>query len=154
MTADDGDTIYTDWGDTQPPAKLRAVVEGIDHDMALTYGTGANGVYSVVVAGLGEEDCGAWYVEWTTEGGESGTFPATGSWLAGEGCEADDEGAAWIAHQNPSGGLFGDLEGDALNDKMLDDLSLTCGCASGPAPGAWLGLLVPLAALLVVHRRG
>ena len=28
------------------------------------------------------------------------------------------------------------------------------GCATAPVGRAWLGLLVPLAALLVVHRRG
>lgn len=146
VAVDDGNnTWWSDWGDTDAPAALQLVIEGVDTDLELIYGEPEQGIYAVDAnPGNG---CQGWYVYWETAAGAQGTFPAEGSWLVGADCEDD-----WSPTQAPRGGLFGDVPEGDLHGAMMDDLALV-GCATTGTPGGLAVGIVGLAAALAGLRR-
>lgn len=145
MAVDDGDAWWADWGDTAAPEGLELVIDGVQSDFALQYGTAEQGIYSITPA-VSSTTCKAWYAWWQTADGDEGTFPQEGSFLAGADCGNGDD---WTSEQAPRGGLFGDVDKDDLEAEMLEDISLV-GCTT--TPGA-AGLAAIGLALVAVSRR-
>jgi uncharacterized protein (TIGR03382 family) len=146
MAVDDGGEWYADWGDSAAPATLRLVVEGVESDMTLDYGTAEQGIYSVAGPAT-DSGCSGWYVYWETAAGLSGTFPEDGSYLVGA-CDGED----WEGVQAARGGLFGDVAAADLHAAMLDDLTLV-GCSTTGGAGGALGVASALAFALAGARR-
>ncbi len=141
----DQGTFYADWGDTDAPGHVWFVVEGVEREGDLRWGAGEQGIYAADSGDL-DAGCQRWHAEWLTKDGRRGTFPEEGSFLAGPDCDAD-----WTATQVPAGGLFGDVDDDELNDKMLEDISVG-GCASAPVSAAGAGLVGALMTLGLTLR--
>ncbi|MCB9777498.1 MAG: CAP domain-containing protein [Alphaproteobacteria bacterium] len=153
--------FMADWQDDAAPKTLAVVVDGIRHDLALTWGVETQGVYTASVE-LEAVDCHVYFFTFAREDGRSGTFPEEGSYTLGGGC-TDEIG--WVPEQaDASGGLgtpgggdggggdspFGEADGG--DDPDLGDPRLI-GCMAVPAPaGALLGLL-SLGALVGRRRR-
>lgn len=135
MGADKNGEYWADWADDAAPARLSVVRDGVETPLDLQHGEDTRGVWAAFdPPGDDGVDCHETYWIWETAAGESGTFPATGSWLDGEGCEGD-----YVASQIPVGGA-GDGDGK---------FSLV-GCAStGGAAHGGLALL----ALAALRRR-
>lgn len=144
MAVDEGDDWWADWGDAAEPKGLELVVDGVQSDFALEFGTAEQGIY-LVTPENSSTSCKPWYVWWQTEAGDEGTFPQEGSFLSGADCGNED----WTSEQAPRGGLFGDVDKGDLDKEMLEDISLV-GCATAPGAG---GLAVIGLALLTVGRR-
>ncbi|GDX82175.1 hypothetical protein LBMAG42_39860 [Deltaproteobacteria bacterium] len=144
VAAERGGVIWADWGDDSAPAELSLYVDGNATDMVLKYGDDDNGVYYQSIDG---DACTPWWVSWTTKGGESGTFPATGAFLSG-GCDDD-----YDADARPAG------SGDGDGDDVGDDVNPGNGaikvpevlCSTSPEAGLLAGVL---GALAVMRRRG
>lgn len=107
--------VYADWGDSAAPATIEVVAEGEATPLDLEHGEGANGVYAATVE-MTEGD--RWFIRYETSAGESGTFPAEGSFEAG--------GDGWTADQVGGGTDDGDGKASA------DDLSVGCSTTRGP----------------------
>ncbi len=159
IAIDDGGVLYADWGDDSAPAMLQFVVEGVERDAELAWGTKEQGLWRADAADLAE-GCHDWYAFWETADGRSGTHPEEGSLRTGNACDTD-----WTSEQLPRGGLFSDAEGSDLHGKMLEDIELV-GCASVPnswggggdplrnaSPSGWMALIGMGAVLLERGRR-
>lgn len=140
----DQGTFYADWGDADAPSRLWFVVEGVEREGTLRWGTAEQGVYDAGGAGL-DTGCQRWFAEWMTADGRAGSFPEEGSYQAGPDCASD-----WTADRVPAGGLFGDVDEDDLATKMIEDISL--GCASAPLGGGG-GASIAVAGLLLLRAR-
>ncbi len=147
--------FYADWVDSDPPARLLAVVDGRAEPMTLEHGAEDMGIFHVALS-HDSADCHSYWFYWETEAGDSGHFPEEGSYLYGSGC-ADafgDEAAdvMWVMGQEggPDGGAdgVGGVGGDGPYD--VEDIKMV-GCATLPGP-AGLGLAL-LGLGLVLRRR-
>jgi uncharacterized protein (TIGR03382 family) len=141
----DQGTFYADWGDEAAPKRMWFVVEGVEREGRLAWGTEEQGIWSADGGGL-EEGCQRWHAEWGTSEGRFGRFPEDGSFQAGSGCDAD-----WTDSYVPAGGLFGDAGEEDLEEKMIEDLSVGCTSAGGMPIGSWMGSVA--AAALLRRRR-
>ena len=139
-------TFLADWQDAAAPAAYAVVLDGTAYDLALTYGTDTQGVFSVTVGWDNTvTDCAPYYFRWTDADGASGTFPEAGSYLLGKGCT---EPTLWTDSQ--AGGGDG-----ALSDWVEEDEDGKGGCQSaGAGAPALLGALAGLLALVGRQRRG
>lgn len=146
-TSKDG-SWYADWGDTDAPAALSVVRDGVELPLELVNGAPEQGLYAVEAPAQG--DCSHAYVYWKTAGGLEGTFPEEGSFAEGGCTDIVDELAGWSETQPARNGIFGDVPEEELADAMLSDIDLV-GCTS--APGRPLGGLVLLLAGLAATRR-
>jgi hypothetical protein len=89
--------LVVDWDGGAAPDDIYAVVNGARVDLALVLGTEGRGLYGATVdAGAG---CQAYYFV-ATLGGASETWPEDGSYGWGD-CAWDDDGARWLATQDP-----------------------------------------------------
>lgn len=123
--------VYADWGDSAAPASIDVVIEGDPTPLELEYGEADNGIYAVTA----EMEAGTrWYIQYETQAGVSGTFPAEGSFEAG----GDD----WTETREDAAASDGDGKASA------DDLSAGCS-TSAQAPG-----LAGLLALGLLRGRG
>lgn len=143
--ADYDGVFFVDWGDAAAPEALSVVAAGVEYDVDLAFGTEENGVYVTTDLEPDSSDCTPWWVHWQKDGGESGAWPAQGSYLYGA---CDEE---WTDGQTPRDGLFGDVDEDDLHGEMIEELKLS-GCSAVPG-SAGLGAVLGAAALLVRRRR-
>ncbi len=155
--------FLSDWHDTAAPARMLVVVDGRAEPMALEYGAADMGIYAAEVS-HSNAGCHAYYFAWETEDGASGTFPATGSYLYGEGCaEAHGDAASadgFVATQQgsdavPGGGTETDGTGSTVagegGTSFSDDDIFLVGCATAPLGAT--GALALFSLGLAVSRR-
>lgn len=134
-------SFLADWQADAPPATFAVVVDGTAHDLALWYGLDTQGVYGVMLDWDGTTECAAYHFEWADADGQRGTFPETGSYRLGRGCDS-----AWQESQLGDGS-------DGLSDWTDGDGGKGGGCQSASAP-ALLGALAGLVGLWGRRRRG
>lgn len=123
---------------------VEVVLDGEPTEMFLTYGTEANGIFTVTVMLDEGPGCHEYYFQWTREG-VTETFPEDGSYLFGADC---DEPEMWINEQLSVG--------DAEVDPWAEDDDKISACAHAPAarPGHGLtGILGLLCGLIWVRRQ-
>lgn len=135
VAAEQGDAIYADWGDDDAPASLTLNVEGAVSDFVFYEGEPEQGAYYTAIDGIPE--CSAWRVEWESESGRAGSFPATGGFRMGN-CEEEYD----------ADGGFSPVDGGDSSDDPLVPTLLLCGTNVN---AGWGALLV--AGLLSVRRR-
>ncbi len=140
VAAERSGVIWADWGDDNAPEALALVVDGNAADMVLKFGDAEQGVYYQSVEG---DACTPWWVSWTTKGGESGTFPATGAFLSGD-CDDD-----YDANARPAGSGDDDDADPGSGAIKLPEML----CATSPEAGFVAGF-VGMLAVMGRRRRG
>lgn len=158
VAAEVGGTFYADWGDSGAPSRLEVVVDGHATPLELELGEDERGVYAAEPGVEGE--CTPWHVAWETRDGESGAFPAAGSFLhdcadeytsegggAGGGDDDGDDSNGFLDLFPSAEGASGDGGGNGGDD---DGLRVS-GCSS--AGGAVAGWAAALAAAAALGRR-
>jgi hypothetical protein len=150
VAAEYGDQVLADWGADAAPASLLLWVDGESTAMKLEYGDPKRGIYA---ARLAAERCATWAVTWDTAGGESGSFPATGAFLAGE-CDREWDrsakavGATGNDDDDEGAGAGEDFLADAQDGVVaVDDVEVLCGTVPGTT------MLGALGGLLAARRR-
>jgi hypothetical protein len=102
------------WYDADPPSRALVNVDGTCHSMDVERGTGANGTYIHTEAIEG--DCPRYYFIFTDSEGNEVTYPDSGSFGIGSGCED------WLSSRPSRGSGCGGGGGDG-------DVTGGCGCS-------------------------
>jgi len=138
MAAEYGGAVWADWGDSAAPASLVLVAGDSETDLSFEYGASDNGIYA---AALEVDEGTPWRVEWSTKGGDAGSFPATGGFLAGTSKDDYDAGADFGGGGAGSGSGDGsDIDGTDGVIKLPELMCATSGDVSAVAALAGLAL--------------